>query len=810
MDHLPQPSDPIHPVVEVPLLSIEPYDGGDLVTYPERQGWGARSIAEWERLFSQPTRSFCAFLQRWLYFGILDSFLGAQTDPCVFARRQLDWASPHAFAYFLTSIRLPLIIERHIGNVHHDPLRAFGSIYPLLDIQARLSNPPVQWLTVDDVMIQPSQAEIGRHQPLTTFITTFKTRVQDPRDPKIVASINLLIGTLLMSSTNDLSTLDVGLHQEHMWFGFTWTRLRHDGWCPSQLVVLFAQFSASGLWFISDLERPNPNEEHPMIRVQPSGKRIGCTDEQWNPRDTKVCSTTKCRYRTVQQSTYRTKHVTDSCCCMNFHADPDEIARILKNGNIPLISSSDQTDESLQITLVESKPGLAYIAVSHVWADGLGNLEENALPQCQLLRLSNLIRALPGESSNIVLFWMDTICVPPDGTGQDEAQDLAMQLMRQTYENAAAVLVLDSWLLKSPGSGRSDAEILMRIYCSLWNSRLWTFQEGLLAKQLYFQFTNLAYNLDQGAHRVRSSNNLEPSLKYNLENRYSDLRDFRLRNMSTARRLLAITRTLTFRSTSVASDEALCLTTVLNLDMARILRCPPEKRMEEFWKMLPSIPSEILRHNVERLDVEGLRWAPRSLMQHGFKGIGPSTEADDAPPRLLSNGLLIQVQGIFFKTFANPIGEVLSLLGERNVWAVLEFSMRDATGTIPYRQDPDGLGARTASSINPVVTYHSEQMAFLFNSGGGKGLAGDAVGMLSLGFLVVVMKAKDGIVYARRICEAAHRRLLPSVDDNVLHALKHIEMDPGLTNGWGLDRRNQILAVTRGSTTSRTQRWCID
>lgn len=100
----------------------------------------------------------------------------------------------------------------------------------------------------------------------------------------------------------------------------------------------------------------------------------------------------------------------------------------------------------------------------HVWADVLGNLQENALPHCQLLCLSDLIRTLPEESSDIILFCMDIICVPPDGTGQNEAQDLAMQFMQQTYENAAAVLVLDSWLLKSPGSGRSDAENLMRIF----------------------------------------------------------------------------------------------------------------------------------------------------------------------------------------------------------------------------------------------------------------------------------------------------------------------------------------------------------
>lgn len=139
MDHLPQPSDPVHPVVEVPLLSLEPYDGGDLVTYPERQGWAARSLAEWEQLFSQPPRPFCAFLQSWLYFGILECFLGARIDPCVFARRQLGGISPGAPAYILTSVGLPLLIERHIGNARRNSIRSInGSIWPAIEIHTKL------------------------------------------------------------------------------------------------------------------------------------------------------------------------------------------------------------------------------------------------------------------------------------------------------------------------------------------------------------------------------------------------------------------------------------------------------------------------------------------------------------------------------------------------------------------------------------------------------------------------------------------------------------------------------------------------
>ncbi|KAL5339213.1 hypothetical protein BJX70DRAFT_397986 [Aspergillus crustosus] len=60
----------IGPVINVPALSLTSYDGGDYAAYPERQGWGIRSVAKWQELFQQPTPEFKAFLQRWLYYGL--------------------------------------------------------------------------------------------------------------------------------------------------------------------------------------------------------------------------------------------------------------------------------------------------------------------------------------------------------------------------------------------------------------------------------------------------------------------------------------------------------------------------------------------------------------------------------------------------------------------------------------------------------------------------------------------------------------------------------------------------------------------
>jgi hypothetical protein len=73
-----------------------------------------------------------------------------------------------------------------------------------------------------------------------------------------------------------------------------------------------------------------------------------------------------------------------------------------------------------------------YIAISHVWSDGLRNPRINALPRCQILRLRDLVANLPrmraantdetadtNVQDNIsvpqrqhLLIWIDTLCVP--------------------------------------------------------------------------------------------------------------------------------------------------------------------------------------------------------------------------------------------------------------------------------------------------------------------------------------------------------------------------------------------------------------
>lgn len=79
---------------------------------------------------------------------------------------------------------------------------------------------------------------------------------------------------------------------------------------------------------------------------------------------------------------------------------------------------------------------------------------------------------------------MDTLCIP---LKPQSLRSQAIKLMRRTYKEAISVLVLDVEL-RHTNRFCSNEEKLMRVYCSSWLRRLWTFQEGILAKAVFFQF----------------------------------------------------------------------------------------------------------------------------------------------------------------------------------------------------------------------------------------------------------------------------------------------------------------------------------
>ena len=325
---------------------------------------------------------------------------------------------------------------------------------------------------------------------------------------------------------------------------------------------------------------------------------------------------------------YKTRHRKSECNCDELSIDAKRVDEILRDGALPLLHIVEgESLPDLSIEVVPSQSNSVWVAISHVWADGLGNPANNALPRCQLQHLKRLIRDLSsgsslGDNSSESLLWIDTLCCP---VGPEDAKRRALSEIKRTYEQATYVLVIESTLQACISETMDTNEIWASILLSGWMRRLWTLQEGALPardRRLWFQFRD----------KARSFRSLRQVL-VKLHNSSFRLRGLAIDLMSGMARftawspqdpssqsldLVTLEEALQFRSVSVRSDEPLLLGNLLGLDVAKILNGPEDTRIHRMWSLMPSavrgIPKAIVFRLGPRLKEEGYHWAPATLM----------------------------------------------------------------------------------------------------------------------------------------------------------------------------------------------------
>jgi Heterokaryon incompatibility protein (HET) len=156
-------------------------------------------------------------------------------------------------------------------------------------------------------------------------------------------------------------------------------------------------------------------------------------------------------------------------------------------GKIPAVRVLDDgSNVVLQVEALEAMRQDNFVVFSHVWADGLGSNSEKGLPLCQVRRLAEIVSEV--EECNHPTFWIDSLCIP-------EKRDLrkkSISMMGKIYSCSTAVVVLDRDILIAKTS-IPLAEIFLSIYTSGWLGRLWTYQEGALARRLLFKMEDGLY-----------------------------------------------------------------------------------------------------------------------------------------------------------------------------------------------------------------------------------------------------------------------------------------------------------------------------
>ncbi|KAI9771240.1 MAG: hypothetical protein M1839_002824 [Geoglossum umbratile] len=238
-------------------------------------------------------------------------------------------------------------------------------------------------------------------------------------------------------------------------------------------------------------------------------------------RDHSRCTRQRC-YRLVEYP-YFPGHLRTGCECQNVstcskEGTGDGIVSIIRQGSIPLIRIRPHApdNELLELSSYDPKGSPssrpAYVAISHVWSDGMGNRAGNYLPACQIRELQYSVNFAHNNRQGMdeaafnamedVYFWIDTLCIPRH---HQKEKKRAIQSMADIYRNSALVLVIDKGIQRSD-LATSLEDRLMIVAESNWGRRLWTLQESRLAPKLCFNFADGVYSVESREQFIISIN----------------------------------------------------------------------------------------------------------------------------------------------------------------------------------------------------------------------------------------------------------------------------------------------------------------
>jgi hypothetical protein len=374
------------------------------------------------------------------------------------------------------------------------------------------------------------------------------------------------------------------------------TTMYGRGWCPVIVDTISREFSTCMLGYARTLECPRSR----------LSERHG------------ECTPVSCVVNTRDSSNDPPKHFPESCKCSNSMPSLEDVKRLLQERKIPVV------DYGLSVKDSSDTP---FVAISHVWGDGLRGTTEKGLPGCQIKRLAQLTSCIleaHGRASGGGAFWIDTLCIPEI----DDMRHRAIGLMAQTYKEAEAVLVIDSGLRQISSSAPLE-ERMFHVVFSRWMQRLWTFQEGALAKKLYFEFSDALVPLGQFLKKVRSMAEKEIINPVLVELVSTVLRPLTGILGNSGFSFSDVLYTLRSRTMSKQSDETLAVCGVLNLDGFELARISdPDQRMETFLLRIGKLPASIIfLIGVSRLEKPGFRWAPKTFMRSRALEMLPERDA---------------------------------------------------------------------------------------------------------------------------------------------------------------------------------------
>ncbi|KAI7164834.1 hypothetical protein KC349_g461 [Hortaea werneckii] len=639
MEHLLLPHNTRIPTEEKVPFVAEAYDGGPFLTFPERS---SRFRALYEEI--EPTGRYRSFqpdlsseqreevqvlIQTWLVLGLLHEVFGSYFTPVgkgeekaaelVALLREEDVQTGEVF---LSTSQLPRLVDQWVRD--HSALHGTEEGKVLLEHL-------IQCLLASHSFLIASHKRTGMQNAVLWSAAC--------------------LGEMLEFVV--LETLEKGTRSLPTYWGECYQRpglaelMERNGWCPADVAIwLQAADGVQTLFYLSKLRQPL-RKDH--------GKCQGSN----------ICQATQYDMSKGGSMIHR---CADASCDI-LEVDVEAMKTTFDDGTFGLLEFSTTDTNELSIRVVPYHPtddgtetDTPYVALSHVWAEGLGNPVANALPRCQLNHVYRSVEQLRqglGLQQRKLLVWLDTLCCT---VSSPKHRNMCLQQMQQIYRDATAVLVLDAQLAHFSASELDSVEISARLLFSTWMRRLWTLQEGALARRLWVQLADRPVSIKkvqedvESIYRCRFEHN---QLALMLVSGLKRLRNFggisegKKDNDSRHREPSLVDVHLAFRnrSVSVPSDEALCLCTCLAIDQTLVVQAPNDERLAAFWSAMRharrTVPNSLLFFNGPRHSQEGLRWAPVSFLgsTSSWSGLRKAKFTDEVA-HISPQGLLVSLPAI--------------------------------------------------------------------------------------------------------------------------------------------------------------------
>ncbi|KAK3632770.1 hypothetical protein LTR56_007125 [Elasticomyces elasticus] len=305
-----------------------------------------------------------------------------------------------------------------------------------------------------------------------------------------------------------------------------------------------------------------------------------------------------------------------------------------------------------------------FVAISHLWADGLGNTEAHAVPNCQLERIIGYATSIkptsrewaergtsyqvqPPKKSRFtkesaqILLWLDVYCVPlPRDRRAAKLKSQAMEQMPLVYSRSSAVLVLDKELEVNDADIWKDLHLWLRI--SAYYRRFWTLPEAALAAQsgLYVvcgkQVVRVPSSVQHHFPTYTENDPRQKSMRWALGLKQDQSGPESYRSL----RLVAVWNGLLGKTSTKRGELHAILANLLDISATRVLALAPLDRMKAIlgnYKYLPldlvlsasarQPESTTLNDQMQEVSKDEDRWLPffpeanlpriRLFMEHG-------------------------------------------------------------------------------------------------------------------------------------------------------------------------------------------------